>query len=122
MRLKQGGYVDNIFLRRMPNYVFQLDIARPTSGSFRVNFSNDNEFNIDPMGWAVAGPACAQIDCVFHEYAFSQTIQLTIIVRGSHAGIYVSESPVFYFEDPNLADIGEYNVVSFRCDEFLRVR
>jgi hypothetical protein len=69
------------------------------------------------MGWVVAGPACAQIDCVFHEQAFSQIIQLMIIVRGSQAGFYVAESPVFYFEDPNLADIGEYNVVYFRCDD-----
>jgi serine/threonine protein kinase len=114
LRLKQGGSVNNIYLRNRPNFVLQVDISHPASCCVLVQLKGDNDIYLGPYGWGICRPNWA--NCSGNQQSFSQKIKGTVIVKDSQAGFYLTGIPVFYLEDPNLADIGEWGNVSFKCD------
>lgn len=119
LRLKQGGTAKNIFLRRMPNFVLQVDITHPSTCCTHVRINNNNSIYVstdhgqDSWGTCTDGAGCIGVG-----YDATPIDQIIVIVRDAQAGFYLNGIPVDYFKEPNLADIGEFGNVEFFCDKY----
>ena len=94
----------NIYTFKQWNFIYQVEISRPSSSRTHVRINNRYSIYLQSNGWGICQDWS---DCgSSHSFSFNQIIQVTVLVKDTQAVFYLSGIPVFHIEDPGLMNGG----------------